>query len=434
MNRAFALACLSAFGAVASGCGSQNEQRSVPPPTKVFELADYALNRRGYTGTGSSLRRIDPSTLRPLTRRGLRLGGWSYFRTLSPDRRAAAFGLEFGEVVFVDLATERITGRVWMGDPDLSVHPIGWPRPDLLVAHTCEVGGKSCRDNRLVLVDPQRLRRRAEVAIPGFAEVAYARENRRSVLLVTEPYGPLRPARLLVVDPTGLVRDVDLARIRVGYELRALGPHHKSAAFAIDGDRAIVFGADSLVAEVALRTLRVRYRRIRELDVDARSLRASPTRRWYGTSNPYGEERRLVERLAAEAVVVSGRETMLVRGGFRESSLRPHVVSTRTWTARPARPFETSDRAGPFRLASTGRLERTGPRGPFTLAAYDARGHVRWRLRFRRYFTWSSFDRFVYVGPGNGRTTRIYDLRTGRLLRRIRPTDVEPAFRWKPPR
>ena len=59
---------------------------------KVFELTNYPLERLGYIGTGSSLRAIDPETLTPLTKHGLRLGGYSNGLVLAHDRREAAFG------------------------------------------------------------------------------------------------------------------------------------------------------------------------------------------------------------------------------------------------------------------------------------------------------------------------------------------------------
>ena len=87
---------------------------------------------------------------------GLRLGGYTERWVFSPDRREAAFGLEFGELVIVDLPKMELRARLRLGNPDVIVRPIGWPRPDLLFALVCRDAGKyGCSDNRLLLIDPK---------------------------------------------------------------------------------------------------------------------------------------------------------------------------------------------------------------------------------------------------------------------------------------
>jgi hypothetical protein len=130
------LAATIALLGLAIGCG-EHKPSTDQPRAKVFELAIYPLERLGYIGTGSSLREIDRDTLQPRTRRGLRLGGYVHQHVVSPDREEAAFGIDFGELVFVDLVELQVRDRLRLGDVDWLVRPIGWPRPDLLNALGC---------------------------------------------------------------------------------------------------------------------------------------------------------------------------------------------------------------------------------------------------------------------------------------------------------
>src|SRR2546423_848496 len=78
------LALAGVLAGIAVGCGG-NSPGAHRPTTKVFELADYPFEREGYLGTGSSIREIEPDTLEPVTRRGLRLGAYVNRFTFSPD-------------------------------------------------------------------------------------------------------------------------------------------------------------------------------------------------------------------------------------------------------------------------------------------------------------------------------------------------------------
>src|SRR5205085_5507785 len=106
------------------------------PPSQVFELAHYPFAARGYVGSGNSIRAIDPETLRPLERRGLRIGDATYGPVGAPDRRRIAFGAElFGEVTVVDMARRAIERRLEVAPTGFGVEPIGWPSAHLLVLH-----------------------------------------------------------------------------------------------------------------------------------------------------------------------------------------------------------------------------------------------------------------------------------------------------------
>jgi hypothetical protein len=414
---------------IAVGCGG-HEPGADPPRTKVFELANYPLERLGYIGIGSSLREIDPDTLQPRTRRGLRLGGYFDQFVLSPDRGEAAFGINFGELVFVDLAELHVRDRLKLGDVDWLVRPIGWPRPDLLYALGCHDQGKyGCPDTRLLLIDPTTPRQLAAIDLGGSAEGTYDRARRTSVILVT-PHR-VSPARLLIAEPTGVVHGIELTRILVGETKRRLLPHSRLAAFFVEGGRAIVIGSRGLVAEVSLRSHRVRYHRVADLAVDDETLARAPARRWMGTVNPMSSERVYLRKAWPGTALVWSSASRLGNGGetVREATVR-RLLDIRDWSTRRPFPYRSAEPAGVVLIAARSAEPY---RGPMTLLAYERSGAVRYRLRFPRPVTYSTYGNRLYVGRIDGRKTSVYDARTGNLLHRMPPTEVEPAFTWIPP-
>lgn len=413
---------------MAVGCGA-HEPSADRPQAKVFELASYPLERQGYIGTGSSLREIDPDTLRPHTRRGLRLGGYAERFVVSSDRREAAFGLNFGELVFADLAELKLRDRLKLGDVDWLVRPIGWPRPDLLFALGCHDQGKyGCSANRLLLIDPRTPRQVAAVDLPGTADGAYDRATRTSVVLVT-PHRTA-PAHVLIADPTGVVHDVALDRISVGTTERRFGPHLRSAAFFIERGRAIVVGSRGLAAEVSLRSRRVRYHRLAELIVDGARLARASAQRWTGTMNPNSSELVYARKAWHGTALVSSTASRLGnRGETVRTATTQRLLDIGAWRTRPF-PYQSAEPAGVVLIAARSSQPY---KGPTTLLAYERSRAIRYRLRFPRPVTYSTFGNRLYVGRINGLKTMVYDARTGRLLRRITPTEVEPAFTWVPP-
>jgi hypothetical protein len=414
---------------IAVGCG-EHKPSTDQSQAKVFELANYPLERLGYIGTGSSLREIDPNTLQPRARRGLRLGGYVHRFVVSPDREEAAFGIDFGELVFLDLVELQVRDRLKLGDVDWLVRPIGWPRPDLLFALGCQDLGKyGCSNNRLLLIDPGASRQLAAIDLGGTADGTYDRTRRTSVILVT----PRRvsPARLLIAEPTGVVHDIELTRILVGETKRRLLPHSRSAAFFVEGGRAIVIGSRGLVAEVSLASHRVRYHRVADLAVDDETLARAPVRRWMGTVNPMSSERVYLRKAwPGTAQVWSSASRLGNRGEtVREATVR-RLLDIRDWSTRRPFPYQSAEPAGVVMIAARSAEPY---RGPMMLLAYERSGAVRYRLRFPGPVTYSTYGNRLYVGRIDGRKTSVYDASTGKLLHRMPPTEVAPAFTWIPP-
>ena len=424
MTRYVAIAI--ALVGIAVGCSGEGppDER---PGKKVFEVAVYPLDRDGWVGTGSSIREIDPDTLEPVTRHGVRLGGYSERLALSPDREQAVFGIDFGELVFVDLRNVRVRARLKVGSNDLVVSPIGWPRKELHYVLVCTSLGKTCGENRLLLIDPTVPEQVAAVDLNGGASGRYDWASRRAVILVTPI--DVGPARLLVAEPSGSVHEVELQRILVGTAKRRFGPHSIGAGLAVGGGRAIVLGTRGLIAEVPLRTRRVRYRRVPELSTTRVTLSGATSERWSGTVDPMSDETVSAKPAwPGDLVVVSHRSLLAERGQRVRRSYRTRLLDTLTWKARQA-PSNYMLRAGDVLITSRGRPYR----GHYTILAYERSGAVRYRLQFRGPVTYTTYGDRLYVGRIDGRKTRIYDAWTGRLLHRRSPTEVEPAFTWTPP-
>ena len=430
------LAAMIMLLGIAVGCG-EHKPSVDKPREKVFELGIYWYQTEQWEGTGSSIREIDPDTLAPLTEHGLRLGGSSQGLAFSPDRRGAAFGIDFGEMVFVDLGKLKLRARLKLGNVDWLVRPIAWPRRDLLYALGCNYQGKyGCSGTRLLMIDPTVPRQIASFDLAGGGEGRFDLASGRGAILVF-PSGyltgyRLRPARLLILEPSGAVDQIELARIRVGTEKRRFGPHTRSDALVIDRGRAIVIGPRGLIAEVGLRSRRLRYHRVRELSVSRVSLSQARAEPWMGTANPSSDEGVSVVRAWPGTFVVTSSRSELGDQGDRISvrrSSRTHLLDTRAWTARRWNGGHASSAGG----ALIGSRTAKPYRGPTTILAYERSGAIRYRLRFRGPVTYSTFGNRLYVGGIDGRKTRIFDARTGRLLHRRSPTEVQPAFTWTPP-
>jgi hypothetical protein len=405
------------------------------PPARetVLEFAVYPFVRNGYEGSGTSLRPIDPETLRPLRRRGLRLGGWVDGHRFSPDRRRAAFGLAFGELVFVDMPTLTLRARMVLGSPEVEVYPVGWPREDLLIAVACNGTGKyGCLRHRILLLDAVRYRVRARIHLGGDSTWEYDAHTGRAVFLVSSDH-ERRPARVIIVDRHASIREVELRRITVGGTLLYGPPRLRRADLAVDRGRAVVVSPYEPVAEVDLGTLAVRYHEVPGLDPPVSSLRRVPLEPWQGTHNPHEDSYRMVERFGDGLLMISGLEQRLAGNGVRRVALDPHILDTRTWSVRAAERYERGEIAGDLHLVSRQRVDekRKSFVGPFRLDAYDRTGRLRYSVRMPHYMAWRVFEDRLYVGTVNGRMTRVYDLRTGRFLRHIRPRDVGAMLRWR---
>lgn len=425
--------------ALVSGCslGDEGDARR----ERIFELTTY-LHADYFEA--SALRAVDPKTLLP-TGRPLLLGDAVTSRVVSPDGRTFAFGgNNYGEIVLVDPATLKRRTVALTKARDRAVFVISWPRRNLLVAESCAYAGKSgCFEHRVWLLDPTSPRRRRALRLPGFAGSAYDPRTGRTVALISGFEGGIRASWLLVVDPDGRPRRIGLGRIHGGVDARRRGgAHYARPSLAFDSRRgiAVVVGPRSQVAELDLRTLRVRYHRVSGLDPAEADIARDRPRAWTGTHNPYSESAREAVALEPGLVRVSIRESRLVGDGRAVRELaRTVVLDTRRWRVRDVRPTEAGDRVGGLTLVNT-RPQRDKVFAPFRLEAYDQQGRRRYQLDGgrRRLFTWQLGAGLLYAGTTSGSMTHVFDVSTGRLLRRIPPRELDfnferAAFRWTAP-
>jgi hypothetical protein len=332
-------------------------------------------------GDPATLGRLDPVSLRP---EGPRVGlgeyhdAWSF----SPDGSRLALGMGGARrtcgrgICLVDVRDMAISGDV---EAPIAIEALAWPRPRRIVG-VLQAGG-------IVVADPLTgtiVRRTPLPYRTRFAE--WERTPGGLALLMNGP-----PLRLVAVDASGTARDAPLDRIRPA--------ENGYPGLAVDrrGRRALVVAAGAPVAEVDLRTMRVRYHRVRF----ARSPRARRT---------------------------TGRDALWLGNGLMAVSGegptgRPegvHVVDTRTWTARTV-----EARASRVRLAAGRLLVYTAEVFRPRAAGVGLRIYTRdGRRMVSHLFGSQSFDvevagarAYAYRIDGRRRALHVIQARTGRILR-----------------
>jgi hypothetical protein len=200
----------------------------------------------------------------------------------------------------------------------------------------------------------------------------------------------------------------------------------------------VVVGPRSPVAELDLRTLRLRYRRVRGLDPSEAEITRVGPREWTGTHNPHSTSARDASVLRPGLIRVHVRESRLVERWAVSEFGRSVVLDTHRWQVRRLRPTESADRVGDLMLVNSRPQGKAFP--PFRLEAYDRAGKMRYRIDGapRRLFTWDLGAGLLYAGRTDGTMTHVFDASNGKLLRRIPPREFDfqfeqPVFRWIPP-
>lgn len=231
-------------------------------------LTAPARPQRLYGIRRAGLVRVDPRTLRPLPGRGVPLAGHTFGWSFSPDRSKLAIGSDgSAELRLVDLRRWRVLGDVRVRVAGRgSLLASAWAGPTRVLAAVVSPGCCGLGDTVVAGIDAQRPHLLWQRRLGGSLQAG--ERFRRSLVLVLGPRGrSLGRSRLVLVGPDGRVRSAPLAEVRSGSEpvgdrssgrflLRAWNP-----GLAVDpaGARAFVVQAGAPVAEVDLRTLRVRY-------------------------------------------------------------------------------------------------------------------------------------------------------------------------------
>ncbi len=339
---------------------------------------------------GQTLARLDPLTLeprRPHRRLGEYHDGWS----LSPERSRVALGMGSpgqptcgAGLCLIDLASMRIVGDI---DAPVAAEAVGWVSSRRIAA--------VLQSGQVLVFDPrteETLRQRS------FPSSVYGPPTALSSGTFVTLLGGGRlngPATLVAVDRAGRIRAAELPRLRVG----GVPARLDRAGLAVDrlGHRAFVFAAGAPAAEVDLRTMRVRYHRLR----DGSAAAPAPNRSF---------------RDQQCAVWLGGGQVAVAGDGVQ-------LVDTGTWAATTLSRQATAVRFSAGRLlAYRGRFSEPRRQG-VGLRVYTRSG----RLLARRFGTQlldvQVAGRYAYV---LGRQVRIVDPRSGKLVHRAR--DVTRRF------
>jgi hypothetical protein len=280
-----------------------------------------------------TLARLDPTSLRPRAPRVL-VGEYHNAWSRSPDGTQLALGISSpgGEgfpvvgnrgrvgIRIVDVARMRVVRDVSTG---VAAEALGWLAPRRLAA--------VLQSSQVLVVDPVtgRILRRWTVGRLPLLNPGWVRTRQHLVVLLdTHPDPPvdLNP-RLAVIDAQGQLQVVSLERQLAG----CCGPDSYRAGLAVDVGRrrAFVVAAGVPVAEVDLRTMRVRYHQV--ITPGAALLPAPGT---------VGEDalrasRRQALWLGSGALAVAGRQLLPAAGQTVTSTpAGVAIIDTRSWRVR----------------------------------------------------------------------------------------------------
>lgn len=398
-SRATSVVCFLLLLPVAAASGSLDRLATGPPP--LLGIVDHST----YGGNGS-LVRFDPVTLRPLSGGRVALGsfqdGWSF----SPDRRELVLGFANPSCVggstalrFVDTARMRLLGDVPLL-PNGRVEATDWLDATHMLA---VVQASDCISEKGVIVfglDAATRTVSSRTLIPG--QVVAVAGARDALVLLLAPRNRIGPARLAVVREVGPLRIAALglhAGVHLPYAGGGLGKTNLPG-LAVSGNHAFVVPPEGPLAQVDLRTLKVRRLALRE----ARSLQK-------GATGPV----RTVLALGNGLLAVTGWNFGLASGAPRAVPAGLELVDPLTRRYRVLDP-QTSH------VASAGGLVIADSNGATAngLTAYSETGRVRYRLFAGRAVSFMDAvgDRgWADVGTATGDRVAAFDLRTGRLLR-----------------
>jgi hypothetical protein len=326
-----------------------------------------------FDGSARTLARLAPHSLRPAVPR-VRLPEYHDNWSFSPDGSRVALGMGgAGDVCgrgicVVDMRSMTIAAQI---HAPTAVEAVAWLRPRRIVG-VLQTGG-------IIVGDPVTgavvLRR--DFPYDTFYP-AVARTSAGFAVMFDSV-----PARLMLVDPRGEMRSVALNGIA------------RNAGLAADRrtGRAFVVGAGRRVAVVDLRTMTVKYRRVR------------------------------VPRMTrSREALWLGRGLLALWGG---SGAGAHVVDTRTWSVRTVSRAATGVRraAGRLLVYSDRRVGRAGRGIGLRVFTRDGARLVQHLFGTRKLSMEVAGGRAYVAGPDarGRRTAWIVDARSGERIRTLAP-------------
>jgi hypothetical protein len=389
--------------------------------TDVAPQADQADKRSDpplaivWRGDTANLIRVDPRSLRPIGNEAVPLGRHTGSPSFSPDQSRLALGSpeDPARLRLVDVERLQILGDVTLGRG--SVEGTAWLSPDRLIAPV----ETPDRGLVLVVVEPTKRRVLASHQVDGRIE-GFGRLAARLVLLLS-PRERIGPARLLVVDADGRMKEAALDRIYAGIDLDEQGGdgvgHGRGPGLAIDpeGKRAYVVGEGEPVAEVDLEQMDVSYHSLSEPVSLLERFRnwLEPTAEAKGVSGPFRHARWLGGGLLA----VSGYddETYIDSSGewhYEGTPAGLKLIDTRDWSVR------TIDEGVDSFWLVAGTLVALDDDG--AVRGYAIDGRARFTVRGQQPIgVVLTARRYAYVLRMDN-STAVIDVRSGKIVGRTR--------------
>ena len=315
------------------------------------------------TGDSPALVWVDAASLTPLPGPTAPLPPSAGGGLLSPDRSSYVFGSN-GEptLTFFDLERMQLTATLTTGRAG-SAYPIAWPDERRLFVE----GWRCCpAPAEIVVVDPVAGSVVARVPLNGGGYSTAPTADGIVVLLY--PKTGIKPVRVVKIDREGGSRSVTVSRIKAGTKWRGKGYDRfatiRQPGFAVDraGHMAYIVDPGGVVAEVDLATLNVSYhsRATRRLARAAKQINGPMlSARWLGDG-----------RIAVSGTNAKLRKTA---SGWQQTwtPVGVALLDTRTWTSRML-----DAAAGSFSTSSDAVLVA----GNGALSAYELDGALRYKI------------------------------------------------------
>jgi len=414
---------------VVAGCSADKEPTSatqpLEPPGSVLAVV--------WQEDVAALVGLDPVSLEPAGGRRVRLGSYASGWSFSPDRSRLVLGRgDAAALRFVEPKRMRSLGDFVLRRKGY-VTAIIWPRPDRILA-LVEWGAFG---HAVVVIDAIDRRILARHRLTGTV-AALARAGDGLAFLLG-PASAIGRSRLVVVDADGAASSAPLSRVRSGLlsprvDADGVISRHRIPGLAIapSGERAVVVNPNGLVVEIDLRSLSVRYHELREPVSLLGRLRdwLEPAAHAKASDGPARRALWLGEHLVA----VSGSDAHadVVDSGSveeRNTAAGLRLIDTRTWTVRTldseASGFSVTDE---LVLAYGALWDSTAQRPSGSgLSAYSLDGGRVFHLFRDEPVSWvQTAGRYAYAvvekgGPVLDSHLYLVDLASGHVLRELEP-------------
>ena len=413
-------------GALATPTPSPSTSALRPP--KMIGFGTYPEHRAGGF-EATRLIRVDPKTLAKARGPSLRLRDAGTSWVFAPDRRRLAVGgVNFGELLLVDVAHWRFTtlGVARSGDFAPEVRPVAWPTSDRLIAYAEEFGAHELYPATLLVVDPDA--HRVVTTMPLHASVLAAiRTDDGGAALLVCPVRRVGATRLVLVSPTGGIREVALDRIHGGYVDPGTPEDsmNRQPALVAHAGTVYAIGAEDPVAEVDVHRGTVRYHEVAGLMDRARPGANQPAG---GSAGALSQLRRDAHWLGGGRILVTGDEAYPIRNGayLHTFDRAANILDVDNWRV---------DAVLPTVGAQAEVVDGLIVANPYLRDRKVLRsdGTVLFRRPGQRFWTLVG-SRLIEAGV-NGRNAVELDLHTGRVIRRLPELAVWPltVTPWRAP-